>query len=110
MTDPEPLDLDAIGAERRQLEARLEELRGLTASAVRQERDHGGEGTTYEQLAARAGVTKETVRQILVPGARATANSNRRRTADPGVAAITGQKPVPQRKQPDSRTRRGGAS
>ncbi len=70
-------NLDALGRRHRKMQADLEALRAELAEAIRAERTAGA---TYVDLMTRSGYTSmETIRQIVKPTARDTANARRRR-------------------------------
>lgn len=69
-------DLDTLGRRHRKMQADLEDLRAELATAIRAER---ADGATYADLMQRSGYSSmETIRQIVKPTARETANKRRR--------------------------------
>lgn len=83
-------DIDTLGDEWKALNAKLDDLRPHMQAAVRAARETGGPGTTYQQLAARAGVAVDTIRLWLNPEAQDRQYKSRRKT---------GEAPVPKRKE-----------
>lgn len=69
-------ELDTLGRRHRKMQADLDELRAELAAAIRAEREAGA---TYADLMQRSGYSSmETIRQIVKPSARDTANRRRR--------------------------------